>query len=433
MDISTALLIFLLMFVLIFVLRMPIPMGMMTACVFYFLVSGESPKMVAQQTLKTFYTNYTIIAVPLFIFAANVMNSGKVTEQVFGFAMGFVGRFKGGLGHVNVLASLVFSGMTGSAIADASGLGKMEIDAMRAEGYDDGFSCAITAASATIGPIFPPSIPMVIYSMLSGASVGALFMGGMVPGVLLAIALMIYIFFIAHKRNYPISEKVKLRAFLRYTFNAIPAILTPVILLVGIYTGVMTPTEAGAVAGLYALIVAVFGYRVLKWEGFKQVLIDTVKATGTTSIMIGAATTISYIVAKEQVAATVATWLTGFTDNKYVFLLIVNLAILVLGMFIDTSVIQVVFIPILLPIAKAFGIDLVHFGLVVIFNMMIGLSTPPFGMLLFITSGISGTPLKDVIKEIWLPLLTMLIVLGIITYVPDVVLFLPRMLMGYAG
>ncbi|MDY3729814.1 MAG: TRAP transporter large permease, partial [Candidatus Choladocola sp.] len=427
MELSTALMVFLLIFVLIFILRMPIPMGMMTACVFYFLVTGESPKMVAQQTLKTFYTNYTIIAVPLFIFAANVMNSGKVTEKVFGFAMGFVGRFKGGLGHVNVLASLVFSGMTGSAIADASGLGKMEIDAMRAEGYDDGFSCAITAASATIGPIFPPSIPMVIYSMLSGASVGALFMGGMVPGVLLALALMVYIMVIAHKRNYPISEKVHLREFIKYTFNAIPAILTPVILLVGIYTGIMTPTEAGAVAGLYALIVAVFGYRVLKWEGFKQVLVDTVKATGTTSIMIGAATTISYIVAKEQVATTVATWITGLTDNKYIFLLIVNFAILILGMFIDTSVIQVVFIPILLPIAKAFGIDLVHFGLVVIFNMMIGLSTPPFGMLLFITSGISGTPLKDVIKEIWWPIITMLLVLIVITYIPDVVLFLPRM------
>lgn len=433
MELSTALMVFLLIFVLIFILRMPIPMGMMTACVFYFLVTGESPKMVAQQTLKTFYTNYTIIAVPLFIFAANVMNSGKVTEKVFGFAMGFVGRFKGGLGHVNVLASLVFSGMTGSAIADASGLGKMEIDAMRAEGYDDGFSCAITAASATIGPIFPPSIPMVIYSMLSGASVGALFMGGMVPGVLLALALMVYIMVIAHKRNYPISEKVHLREFIKYTFNAIPAILTPVILLVGIYTGIMTPTEAGAVAGLYALIVAVFGYRVLKWEGFKQVLIDTVKATGTTSVMIGAATTISYIVAKEQVATTVATWITGLTDNKYIFLLIVNVAILILGMFIDTSVIQVVFIPILLPIAKAFGIDLVHFGLVVIFNMMIGLSTPPFGMLLFITSGISGTPLKDVIKEIWWPIITMLLVLIVITYIPDVVLFLPRMLMGYTG
>ena len=433
MNFSTALIVFLLIFVLIFILRMPIPMGMMTACVFYFLISGESPKMVAQQTLKTFYTNYTIIAVPLFIFAANVMNSGKVTEKVFGFAMGFVGRFKGGLGHVNVLASLVFSGMTGSAIADASGLGKMEIDAMRAEGYDDGFSCAITAASATIGPIFPPSIPMVIYSMLSGASVGALFMGGMAPGVLLAVALMVYIMIIAHKRNYPISEKVHLREFVKYTINAIPAILTPIILLVGIYTGIMTPTEAGAVAGLYALVVAVFGYRVLKWDGFKQVLVDTVKATGTTSIMIGAATTISYIVAKEHVASTVATWITGFTDNKYIFLLIVNISILILGMFIDTSVIQVVFIPILLPIAKAFGIDLVHFGLVVIFNMMIGLSTPPFGMLLFITSGISGTPLKDVIKEIWWPVITMLLVLMVITYIPDVVLFLPRMFIGYVG
>ena len=433
MQISPALIVFLLIFVLIFLLKMPIPMGMMTACVFYFIVTGDNPKMVAQQTLKTFYTNYTIIAVPLFIFAANIMNSGKVTDKVFGFAMGFVGRFKGGLGHVNVLASLIFSGMTGSAIADASGLGKMEIDAMRKEGYDDGFSCAITAASATIGPIFPPSIPMVIYSMLSGASVGALFMGGMVPAVLLAIALMIYVAYFAHKRNYPVSERYGLQEFIKYSVTAIPAILTPVILLVGIYTGVMTPTEAGAVAGLYALIVAVFGYRVLKWDGFKQVLIDTVKGTGTTSIMIGAATCISYIVAKEHLAEAVANFITGFTDNKYVFLIIVNIAILILGMFIDTSVIQVVFVPILLPIATAFGIDLVHFGLVVIFNMMIGLSTPPFGMLLFITSGISGTPLKDVIKEIMAPLAAMLIVLIIITYVPDVVLFLPRVLMHYAG
>ena len=433
MHFSTALIVFLIIFVLIFLLKMPIPMGMMTACVFYFMVSGDSPKMVAQQTLKTFYTNYTIIAVPLFIFAANIMNSGKVTDKVFGFAMGFVGRFKGGLGHVNVLASLIFSGMTGSAIADASGLGKMEIDAMRKEGYDDGFSCAITAASATIGPIFPPSIPMVIYSMLSGASVGALFMGGMVPAVLLAVALMFYVAYFAHKRNYPVSARYGISEFLKYSVTAIPAILTPVILLVGIYTGIMTPTEAGAVAGLYALIIAIFGYRVLKWDGFKQVLIDTVKGTGTTSIMIGAATTISYIVAKEHVAEAVAQFITGFTDNKYVFLIIVNIAILLLGMFIDTSVIQVVFVPILLPIATAFGIDLVHFGLVVIFNMMIGLSTPPFGMLLFITSGISGTPLKSVIKEILWPLLAMLIVLIIITYVPDVVLFLPRLLMNYAG
>lgn len=433
MKISIALAVFLIIFILMFVLRMPIPMGMMSACVFYFLITGENVKMVGQQTLKTFYTNYTIVAVPLFIFAANVMNSGKVTDKVFGFAKGFVGRFKGGLGHVNVLASLVFSGMTGSAIADASGLGKMEIDAMRDEGYDDGFSCAITAASATIGPVFPPSIPMVIYSMLSGASVGALFMGGMVPGVLLAVALMLYIAFIAHKRNYPQSEKINLKAFLKYTVTAIPAILTPIILLVGIYTGIMTPTEAGAVAGLYALLIAVFAYKILSWSGFKQVLLDTIRSTGSVSIMIGAATSISYIVAKEQIAAKLATFIMGITDNKYVFLIIINISILILGMFIDTSVIQVVFIPIVLPLAKAFGIDLVHFGLIVVFNMMIGLSTPPFGMLLFITSGISGTPLKDVIKEIWAPLITMIFVLLVITFFPDVVLCLPRLLLGYQG
>lgn len=433
MNISWALIVFIIIFILIFVLRMPIPMGMMAACVFYFIISGENVKMVGQQTLKTFYTNYTIIAVPLFIFAANVMNSGKVTDKVFGFAKGFVGRFKGGLGHVNVLASLIFSGMTGSAIADASGLGKMEIDAMRNEGYDDGFSCAITAASATIGPVFPPSIPMVIYSMLSGASVGALFMGGMVPGILLAVALMGYIAYVAHKRNYPRSEKINFREFCKYSLTAIPAILTPVILLVGIYSGIMTPTEAGAVAGLYALLVAVFAYRILDWQGFKQVLLDTIKSTGSVSIMIGAATSISYIVAKEQIAAKLGQFILGMTDNKYIFLLIINVSILILGMFIDTSVIQVVFIPIVLPLAQLFGIDLVHFGLVVVFNMMIGLSTPPFGMLLFITSGISGTPLRSVIKEIWLPLFSMLAVLLIITFIPDVVLFLPRLLLGYAG
>lgn len=433
MDVSVSLIVFLIIFILIFILKMPIPIGMMTACIFYFLVNGEDVKMVGQQTLKTFYTNYTIIAVPLFIFAANVMNSGKVTEKVFGFAKGFVGRFKGGLGHVNVLASLVFSGMTGSAIADASGLGKMEIDAMREEGYDDGFSCAITAASATIGPVFPPSIPMVIYSMLSGASVGALFMGGMVPGVLLAIALMLYIAWVAHKRNYPQSDKINGRAFIKYTITAIPAILTPVILLVGIYTGIMTPTEAGAVAGLYALLVALIAYKILTFAGFKQVLLDTIKSTGSVSLMIGAATSISYIVAKEQIAVKLGDFILGITDNKYVFLLVINVSILILGMFIDTSVIQVVFIPIVLPLAKAFGIDLVHFGLVVVFNMMIGLSTPPFGMLLFITSGVSQTPLKEVIREIWFPLLTMLAVLVIITFIPDIVLFLPRVLLGYAG
>lgn len=430
---SLPLIVFLIVFVLIFLLRMPIPLGLMTACCFYFIFRGSGIETVGQQMLTTFYTNYTIIAVPLFIFAANVMNSGKITDKIFDFALGFVGRFKGGLGHVNVLASLVFAGMTGSAIADASGLGKMEIESMKNEGYDAGFSCAITSASAVIGPIFPPSIPMVIYAMYSGVSVGALFLGGMVPAIMLAIALMAYIVFIAHKRNYPVSKKMALMKFLTATLSAIPALLTPVILLAGIYTGVMTPTEAGAVAGLYALIVSIFIYRVLGWNELRNILKETVKGVGTCSLMIGAAACINYIAAREQVSTTIRDLILNTTNNPFVFLLIVNIAILVLGMFIDTSVIQSVFVPLMIPIATALGIDLLHFGLVCVFNMMVGLCTPPFGMLLFITSGISNTPLKDVIKEILLPLSAMLLVLVIITYIPDVVLFLPRVFMGYGG
>lgn len=430
---SWPLIAFLVVFVLIFVLRMPIPHGLMCACMFYFIVAGEPIKMVGQQTLKTFYTNYTIIAVPLFIFAANVMNSGKVTEKIYDFALGLVGRFKGGLGHVNILGSLIFAGMTGSAIADASGLGKMEIEAMNKEGYDPGFSCAMTASSAVLGPTFPPSIPMVIYAMYSGCSVGALFLGGMIPAILLTVGLMCYVAVVSHKRNYPTSERMGFRKFMRSTLSAIPALLTPVVLLAGIYSGVMTPTEAGAVAGFYALLVSVVIYRMLGWRELKQILTDTVKGVGTCSLMIGAAACINYIAAREQVSAMIAKLITGMTTNPYTFLFIVNVAILILGMFIDTSVIQSVFVPLMIPIATALGVDLLHFGMVCIFNMMIGLCTPPFGMLLFITSGISGTPLKDVVRETIRPLLVMLVVLAVITYVPDVVLFLPRVFMGYGG
>jgi len=430
---SLPLIVFLIVFVLIFVLRMPVPLGLMTACMFYFIAAGQPIKMVGQQTLKTFYTNYTIIAVPLFVFAANVMNSGKITEKIFDFALGLVGRFKGGLGHVNVLASLVFAGMTGSAIADASGLGKMEIEAMKNEGYDPEFACAITASSAVIGPIFPPSIPMVIYAMYSGVSVGALFLGGMVPAILLGAALMIYIAIMAHKRNYPVSARMGMKRFLRATLSAIPALLTPVILLAGIYTGIMTPTEAGAVAGFYALIVSILVYRNLGWGELKNILVETVKGVGTVSLMIGAAACINYIAAKEQISTLIASFITNTTSNPYMFLFIVNVAILVLGMFIDTSVIQSVFVPLMIPIATSMGIDLLHFGLVCVLNMMIGLCTPPFGMLLFITSGVSNTPLKGIIKEIILPMIVMLVVLAVVTYIPDVVLFLPRAFMGYGG
>ena len=413
-------------FVLIFLLRMPIAFGMLASAACYLLVKGGDLSLVINQVMNTYYTNYVIIAVPLFIFTANIMNSGKVTDMIFNFAGGLCGRMRGSLGQVNVIASLIFSGMTGSAIADAAGLGKIEIAAMKDQGYDAEFACAITAASATIGPIFPPSIPLVIYAMLSSTSVGALFMGGMIPAILLTGFLMLYVALVARKRNYPRGAKIVWNVFLKATFRAILGLLTPVILLVGIYTGIMTPTEAGAIAGFYALIISVFAYKAIGWKDFFAVLKLSVRDIGATSIMIGAATIISYIVAREQLALNIGNWILSITSGKYGFLFLVNVVILILGMFMDTSTIQLVFVPIMIPVARALGIDMVHFGLVVTFNMMVGLSTPPFGMLLFITSGISGTPLKGVMKEIIWPLVSMLLVLVIITYFPEVTLFLPR-------
>ena len=436
------LIVFVAFFVLMFIIRMPIPTGMIVACAMYFLVDGLCKgygfgdmvmgnagqlHLIAQKTIEAIFTNGTIVAVPLFVFAANLMNSSTVTDYIFGFCDGLVGRFRGGMAHVNVLCSLVFSGMTGSAIADATGIGTMEIEMMKKQGYDDPFSCAITAASATIGPIFPPSIPMVVYAMLTGASVGALFMGGMMPGILLAAFLCIYIVFIARKRNYPRSEPIALKAYLKFLLKAIWALLTPVILLGCIYSGITTPTEAGAIAGLYTILVSAIIYKTMGWKELKKVLFDTVKGTGGVTIMIGAASAISFIFAKEGLGVTIGNWLLTLCHSQWTFLLLTNVVVLILGMFIDTSVIQLVMIPILWPVAQQLGINVVHFGLVFTFNTMLGLSTPPFGMLLFITSSTSGTPLKDVIKEIMPMIIVMLLELLLITFVPNVVLFLPKM------
>ena len=419
-------------FILIFILRMPIPIGVMTAACVYCLVGGLDLKMVCMQSMSKLMGNYTVIAIPLFIFAANIMNAGKVTDKIFDFALGIVGRLRGGLGHVNVIASLIFAGMTGSAMADAAGLGKMEIAAMRDSGYDDGFSCAVTAGSAVLGPIFPPSITMVIYAMYSGASVGALFMGGMVPAILLALAEMCYIAFIAKKRNYPREPKMELKLFLRNTVKAIPALFTPVILLLGIYTGIMTATEAGAIAGVYALFIAAFVYRSLSFDALRKCIVDTIKTTGSVSIMIGAAGAMSHIVTKEGIAKAVAKSLLNVTDNAGVLMLLIIIAVLFLGCFCDNSIINQIFLPIMMPLVMSLGLDLVHFGVTMVFAMMVGMITPPFGMLLFIVSNISDTPLQKVIKEIVPFIIVMIGVLLVVAYVPDIILILPKTFLDYA-
>lgn len=423
------LLVFIFSFVLVFIIRIPIALGMFMSSIFYFsLAKGPIAdiSMVATQFLTSLNSSFVLLAVPLFVFMAEIMNSGKVTDMIFSFASALVGRRRGGLGHVNVVASIIFSGMTGSALADASGLGMMEIRAMKKHGYDEGFSCAITAASATIGPVFPPSIPMIFYSMLSGASVGALFMGGMLPGILVGLALMAYIAYIAHTRQYVRGEKIAFSQLVMITLKAAPALFSVVVLLGGIYSGIVTPTEAGALASLYAIIISVFVYRAVGWQDFLQILAATVKTTGILSLLVGSAYVFSYIVAIERIPNVVAEFLLNVTQNKYLLLLLINITFILLGMFVDTMTIILVFIPIVLPLVQALGIDLVHFGVVITLNMMIGLSTPPFGMLLFVVSGISGTSLKVVIKSIAPMLIVLFGVLFLITYVPPLVTFIPN-------
>ena len=412
-----------------FIIRMPISFSMMVAPIVYFLVANPNRLNSLYSVITgNMIAGFTMLAAPLFVFMANVLNESEITDKMFNFCNGLLGRMKGGTAQVNVLISLIFSGMTGSAIADASGIGLMEIQQMKKEGYDAEFSCAITAASATIGPIFPPSIPMVIYGMLSGASVGKLFMGGMVPGVLLAVLLMVYVFFISHKRSYPSGVIMSLRQFLRATLVALPALLTVVLLLFGIYGGVCTPTEAGALASAYALLIGFLVYRSLGWEKLKVILVKTAANTATLALLCGSAYLFSYVVALEKIPATVASFVTGICPNKYIFLLVVNIVFLLLGCVLDVSTIQLVFVPMVLPLVKAFGIDLIHFGVVICLNMMIGLSTPPFGMLLFIVSGLGKTKIAGVIKEILPMVIIMIALLFLCTYVPSIVMFLPNLM-----
>jgi tripartite ATP-independent transporter DctM subunit len=410
-----------------FVIRMPIGLGMLAGAIAYYMAKGLSLGSLLNTVCYGLTNAYILIAIPLFIFTANVMNSSEVTDKIFDFARSLIGRRHGATGYVNIVASLIFAGMTGSAVADASGLGTLEIAQMKKEGYDMPFSCAITASTAVIGPIFPPSIPFVIYAMISGASVGKLFMGGMVPAIILCIVMGVYVYFVSKKRGYPIGAKVTFRFFISSTFKAVPALLTPVILLFGIYTGFMTPTEAGAVAAAYTLIIAFLVYRTLNLKSLGTILLNTLRTTGAIFLVIAGAYGFSFIVTSEQVSKIVVSAMSGIVHSPWVFLLAANILFLILGALVDVNVSELVFIPIILPLVKYFNIDLVHFGVLICLNMMIGLLTPPFGMLLFVTAGIGKVSMKDLIREV-LPLIGVLLVaLAIITYIPDTVMFLTHL------
>ena len=399
----------------------------------YLIMRGFDPSIASETLLQGLFNSYTLLAIPLFILAADIMNIGSLADRLLRFSQALVGRFRGGLGHVNVVSSLIFSGMSGSAVADAVGMGKIIINMMTKDGkYTKSYAAAITAASATIGPIIPPSIPMVLYALVSDQSVGYLFAAGMMPGLLMGVVLMTMNMIIAHRRGFDVDEAIPLREMPMVTFRAIPALLLPVILLGGIYGGVMTPTEAAAVAAFYALAISVVLYRSVTAGQFFETLLASARSTATVGILIAGALTFQYVVTRENVPDQLAEFLAQYNLGPIGFLLAINVLFLVLGCILESGAILLIIVPIFIPTAQALGIDLVHFGVVCVVNAMLGLITPPYGLLLFIVSSITKQPLGRIIRDLMPFLFALFIALGIITFVPDFVLWLPRLL-GYGG
>jgi TRAP-type transport system large permease protein len=411
----------------------PVSLSMLIASIVYLFMKGQDLGLAAEQLIQGLYDGFVILAVPLFIVAAGIMNVGTISDRLLDFCNALVGRFKGGMGHVNIVASLIFSGMSGSAVADAAGIGKINIDMMTKNGrYTRGYAAAVTAASAVIGPIIPPSIPMVLYALISDASIGYLFLGGIVPGLLMTAVMMLLNARLAVKRDFPVEAKVPLREWPRLTARAFPALMMPVILLSGIYGGATTPTEAAAIAAAYALLLAVFFYRAVGLRQLRQVFLDSARASSAVGLVIGSALIFNYIVASENIPGTVSNAMKGLEIPPLLFLALINILFLVLGCILDATTLILVVVPLFVPTCVALGIDLVHFGVMIVVNCMIGLITPPYGILLFVINATTGIPLREIISEIWPWVIVLVLSLAAMVLFPDLVLWVPRQF-GYAG
>ena len=416
------------LFFLFLLMGMPVAFCMMCSAIFYCVTYGESINMVLTRTIAG-PSSFTLMALAFFILAGNIMNNGGVTDQIFGFCKKAVGWVPGGLGHANVLASVIFAGMSGAAVADAGGLGAIEVKAMRDDGYDDEFSVAVTGASSIIGPIIPPSIPVVVYAVAAGVSVGQLLIGGILPGLVLALCMMVYIYFVSKKRHYPRHKFEGMAALGRSFVKSIPALLTPCIILGGILTGVCTPTEASAVAVAYALVLSLVS-RNLSLKDLPKILDNTILTTMSVLFIVGCANGFGYIITIAQLPQQMISLFSTFISDRYTALLVINLFLLVVGMLMESLSALTLLTPILVPIVMSYGIDPVHFGIIMILNLMIGMLTPPVGMVLFVLSRMTPVPFEKICKAM-VPFLGMcLVALVIMALFPPVVTFLPSLLMG---
>lgn len=413
--------------IILLIIGVPVAVSLGTASLLYILLDGLPPTVLIH-TMISGVDAFPLLAVPFFILAGHLMNTAGITNKIFDFAKALVGWMHGGLGHVNIGASVIFAGMSGAAVADAGGLGAIEIKAMRDAGYDTDFSVGVTAASSTIGPIIPPSLPLVIYGVMASASIGELFAAGLIPGLLMAVSLMVMVAYYARKRNYPVDAKFSMSRLGSTFLTAFFPLLTPVIIIGGIVSGAFTPTESAVGAVMYSLFLGLFVYRSLTWRHLVRVSFDTIKTTSSIMLIVAAAAIFAWILTANQMAENLGGMLLGFTDNKYLILLIMMALTLAIGCFMETIAAITILVPVLLPIAINVGIDPVHLGIILILNLMIGLLTPPVGMVLYVLSQVSGVKFERCVVATMPFLVPLVIVLFAITMFPSISMWLPTLI-----
>jgi tripartite ATP-independent transporter DctM subunit len=396
------------------------------------LFIGQVPLELIPQRMFTGMDSFPLMAVPLFILAGEVMNGAGITHRIVRFSTALVGHIRGGLAHVNIVASMFFAGISGSAVADTAALGSILIPAMEKDGYDTTFSAAVTASSSVIGPIIPPSIPVVIFALVGSVSVGGLFLAGMVPGILIGLGLMLVAYVISRKHNYGTKRPmVGLRELWSSFVSAIIPLLMPLIILGGILSGVFTPTEAASIAVAYAMLVGFFVMRTLKWKDMSGIFYRSMLTTSTILIVMACANIFTWVLGTEMIPQRIARGITSLTSNPYILLLLINVLLLLIGCFLEGLAAIIIMTPILLPVAQHAGIDPLHFGIVVVMNLMIGLITPPLGLCLFVCCSVSKVDFVDLVRVSTPFILVEIVALLIVTYFPGIVLFIPHMF-GYS-
>jgi tripartite ATP-independent transporter DctM subunit len=406
----------------------PVAIALAGSSAVFILANGAPPAMVVAHRMINGVDSFPLLAVPFFILAGNLMNTAGITERIFNFALSCVGWMRGGLGHVNVGASVIFAGMSGAAVADAGGLGAIEIKAMRDAGYDTDFSVGITAASSTIGPIIPPSLPMVIYGVVAGASIGQLFAAGFIPGLVMALALMLMVAWYARRRNYGRDRAFRVAALWTSFRRAFLSLLTPALIVGGILSGAFTPTEAAVAACAWALILGLLVYRTLTLRRFLRVTFDTIETTAVVLFVVGAASIFAWILTANRVPEQFAAAILAVSDSPWVILLLINLILLVVGCFMETIAAITILVPVLLPVAQHLGVDPVHFGVMMVLNLMLGLLTPPVGMVLYVLARVAKVPFERCVAATAPFLIPLALVLLLVTFVPAVSMWLPTLI-----